>query len=176
MTTHLDHITYCNTSSGPNWSKDETYRVFIINARRDQISVQEMAPITLPETLPSFEPGKKWLQVRHRANMAPIRQSKPDYGLGFEVEILTTIQVVPSSLGSGTRNSRGNSQRGRFRAKGNYFKVFKSFCLKADARIWPWLTNLCHIRSMRDAANNRISHGNWFNSKRWNPMKITADG
>ena len=33
--------------------------------------------------------------------MAHIRQSRPDYGLGFEVEVLTTFEVVPFSLESG---------------------------------------------------------------------------
>ena len=33
--------------------------------------------------------------------MAHIRQSRPDYGLGVEVEVLTTFRVVPFSLGSG---------------------------------------------------------------------------
>ena len=33
--------------------------------------------------------------------MAHIRQSRPDSGLDFQVEILKRIEVVPSSLGSG---------------------------------------------------------------------------
>ena len=33
--------------------------------------------------------------------MAHIRQSRPDYGLGFEVDVLTAFQVFPFSLGSG---------------------------------------------------------------------------
>ena len=33
--------------------------------------------------------------------MALIRQSRPDSGLGFEVEVIETFQVVLSSLGSG---------------------------------------------------------------------------
>ena len=33
--------------------------------------------------------------------MAHVRQSRPDYGLGFQVKVLKTRQVVPSSLGSG---------------------------------------------------------------------------
>ena len=38
--------------------------------------------------------------VRCRANMAHIRQSRPDSGLGFQVHVLTLFEVVPSSLGS----------------------------------------------------------------------------
>ena len=34
MTTHLDHISHCNTSSGANWSNRWTNRVFI-TTRRD---------------------------------------------------------------------------------------------------------------------------------------------
>jgi len=33
--------------------------------------------------------------------MAHIRQSRPDSGLGFQVKVLKTFQVVPSSLESG---------------------------------------------------------------------------
>ena len=35
------------------------------------------------------------------ANMARIKQSRPDYGLGFKVKVVGTIQVVPYSLASG---------------------------------------------------------------------------
>ena len=38
---------------------------------------------------------------RCRANMAHIRQSMPDSGLGFQVKVRITFQVIPSSLGSG---------------------------------------------------------------------------
>ena len=33
--------------------------------------------------------------------MAHIRQSWPDFGLGFRVKVLQFFKVVPSSLGSG---------------------------------------------------------------------------
>ena len=58
--------------------------------------------------------------VRCPANMAHIRQSRPDYGLGCQVKVVetlnvvpsstfkvvpsSTLKVVPSSLGSGTRD------------------------------------------------------------------------
>ena len=35
ITTHLDHISYGKTASGTNWSNILTYRLFIINTRRD---------------------------------------------------------------------------------------------------------------------------------------------
>jgi len=31
--------------------------------------------------------------------MAHVRQSRPDYGLGFQVRVLKTFQAVPLSLG-----------------------------------------------------------------------------
>ena len=34
--------------------------------------------------------------------MAHMGQSRPDHGLGFQVKVLKTFQVVPSSLGSKT--------------------------------------------------------------------------
>jgi len=38
---------------------------------------------------------------RCRANVAHIRQSRPDSGLGFQVKVLKTFKDVPSSLESG---------------------------------------------------------------------------
>ena len=51
-----------------------------------------------------IHPGKRTRLVdqdRFQANMAHIRQSRPDSGLGFQVKGLVTFQAVPSSLGSG---------------------------------------------------------------------------
>ena len=51
---------------------------------------------------------------RFRANMAHIRQSRPDSCLGFQVKALDTFQGVPSSLGSGypqRRQPPGRSPR-----------------------------------------------------------------
>ena len=39
--------------------------------------------------------------TRCRANVAHVRQSRPDSGLGFQVKVLNTLQGVPFSLGSG---------------------------------------------------------------------------
>ena len=41
---------------------------------------------------------------RCQANVAHIRQPRPDSGLGVQVKVLQTLQVVPSSLGSGPGN------------------------------------------------------------------------
>ena len=38
---------------------------------------------------------------RCHVKMAHVRQSRPDFGLGFRVKILQTFRAVPSSLGSG---------------------------------------------------------------------------
>ena len=45
--------------------------------------------------------GQGVFSVRCLANMAHIRQSRPESGLGFQVNVLQLLQVVPSSLGSG---------------------------------------------------------------------------
>jgi hypothetical protein len=42
-----------------------------------------------------------WGLVRCRTNLAQIGQSRPDSGLGLEVQVLS-FKVVPSSLGSST--------------------------------------------------------------------------
>jgi len=42
---------------------------------------------------------------RCRANVAHIRQSRPDAGLAFQVKFLKMFQCVPSSLGSGLGTS-----------------------------------------------------------------------
>ena len=39
--------------------------------------------------------------VRCRANMAHVRQSRPDSGLDFQVKVFKTLSVVPPSLESG---------------------------------------------------------------------------
>ena len=36
------------------------------------------------------------LPPRRRANTAHIRQSRPDFGLGFQVKVVKTFEVVPS--------------------------------------------------------------------------------
>jgi len=35
LTTHLDHMIHCEATSGTNWLNKRTYRVFIVNTRRD---------------------------------------------------------------------------------------------------------------------------------------------
>ena len=83
--------------------------------------------------------------VRCPANMAQIRQSRPDSGLDFQVEVLKTFCVVPSWPGSGTENAPSVNDKGGGRAGGpelrrlrwNNLKRFNDFCRKAKARTWP---------------------------------------
>ena len=42
--------------------------------------------------------GALWF--RYRANLAHVRQPRPDFGLGVRVKVLHTLKVAPSSLGS----------------------------------------------------------------------------
>ena len=74
-----------------------------VHARFSNVSDKDTAA-SVPErgavlrcsaSVQGFDPG------RCRANMAHRRQSRPDPGLGFQVQVLETFQVVPSSLGSG---------------------------------------------------------------------------
>ena len=44
-------------------------------------------------------------------NMAHTRQSRPDSGLGLQVKVLHTVQVVPSSLGGQVGRDKKNDDR-----------------------------------------------------------------
>ena len=55
-----------------------------------------------------------------RANMAHIRQSRPDSGLGFRVQFIETFWFVSSSLGSGCVNPAGGRNREGKRATINH--------------------------------------------------------
>ena len=48
LTAHLD-ISPCKTASGTNWSNGWTYRVFIINTRRDSTPIRRIEPCTETE-------------------------------------------------------------------------------------------------------------------------------
>ena len=52
------------------------------------------------------------LGVRCRANMPYLCQSRPDPGLGFQVAIMKTVSVVPSSLGRKLTNVLPVSKQG----------------------------------------------------------------
>ena len=59
--------------------------------------------MALGEGVVSHERGTA---VRCRANVAHLRQSRPDYGLGFQVKFLKTFQVVPFSFATPVRRER----------------------------------------------------------------------
>ena len=44
---------------------------------------------------------------RGKANLAHIRQSRPDSGIGFQAKVLHTFEGFPSSLGSGPGGGSG---------------------------------------------------------------------
>jgi hypothetical protein len=54
-----------------------------------------------PQHLSPIVPSVTNYPIGCRANMARIRQSRPDSGLGFQVKVLNTCKLVPSSLASG---------------------------------------------------------------------------
>jgi len=70
------------------------------------------AGLFLMSEVPLYQSKSVWAS-RSRAIMAPVRQCRPDSGLGFQAKdsgldfqakVLKTISVVPSSLGSGRRD------------------------------------------------------------------------
>ena len=42
--------------------------------------------------------------------------------------------------------------------RGNELKYFKDFYLKAEARIWPWLSHMCHFARQRFGAKRAQPH------------------
>jgi hypothetical protein len=68
---------------------------------------------TFPVVPPLLESGnlislmERRLQLEQvRSRMAYVRQSQPDFGLGFQANLLKTCQVVPSVLESGNLRTR----------------------------------------------------------------------
>ena len=47
-----------------------------------------------------FDQPSRAIEVGFRANVAHVRQSRPDYGLGFQVKVRGPFQCVPSALES----------------------------------------------------------------------------
>jgi len=78
---------------------------------------------------------------RFRANPVHISQSWPDYGVGFQVKVRKTFQVVPSSLGeplthfartpahAGLATSGGYAQS-RATAYGTTYRSTLRYCLR----------------------------------------------
>ena len=66
--------------------------------------------------------------------MAQTRQSRPDFGLGFQVKVLGRFEGVPSSLGPGPLSrGEGNSNVQRFRG-GLVFKAHR-LCVSLNSRL-----------------------------------------
>ena len=74
------------------------------------LMIRYRCPNLRNQTLKDLNSGKRVLvsslkirkfYSRCRANMAHIRQSRSDYGIGFQVKVLTPVQVLLFLLGSG---------------------------------------------------------------------------
>jgi hypothetical protein len=59
-----------------------------------------IVPFSLDSVKTSGVPALK--SFPGRANMAHLRQSRPDSDLGFQVNVIKTFPVVPTWLGSGS--------------------------------------------------------------------------
>ena len=61
-------------------------------------------------------PVSIWFGCTYRANVAHIRQSRTDSGLGFHVRVLESINVLPSLLGRGPERAPEEVRRQRLDA------------------------------------------------------------
>ena len=68
------------------------------------VSADQPPPLS---PLPRSDGGR----AGQRGDAAQIRQSRPDSGLGFQVEVLGTLYGVASSLGSGMTNDMAQRER-----------------------------------------------------------------
>ena len=100
---NLLHTCFCNTS------KPIFVVIFVIRFWKKKLSPDEAAG---EATRVSVD--------RRRANMAHVRPSRPDSGLGFQVEVAKIFGGVPFSL------SPPSSDYGT--------------CRTVKARFWPWLS------------------------------------
>ena len=87
-------------------------------------------------------------QVRCRANMAHIRQSRPDSGLGFQAKVLKTFRDVPYLIGRG---------RGARRASNASAKSTRSFIFTTlettQRQIDGFLSQLPFNRYLKEVAS-----------------------
>ena len=76
--------------------------------------------------------------LRGRANMAQIRQSRPDSGLGFQVNVLQPFRVVPSSLGSAVEGAGSPPQmlRGAIVKRNPGREVQNSYSTSWNIHFW----------------------------------------
>ena len=99
-------------------------------------------------------------------------QGFKDFYLNLKTRILTlTVLYVPCSLGSGDVLRRGVMISVAER-EGNNLNFFKDFYLEAMARIWPWLSSMCHIRS---DAETCYAEGSYYAGREL-PAGITKHG
>ena len=127
ITTHLNHISHCETASGTNWSNRWTYRVVIMNTGPDEVddgthvharhqdggyrAIMAHARQCHHGTYKTVKArnirqSRPWSPCEfatpgYQAIMAHIRQAGEDSGVGFQVRVVKSVSVVPSSLGSG---------------------------------------------------------------------------
>ena len=74
-----------------------------------------------------------------------MRQSWPDFGLGFQAEFLESFEVIPSSIGSGYAFGTGLRVGTRclstlLRANMAHVVRVNGTCKTVEARFWPWLS------------------------------------
>ena len=98
-----------------------------------------------------------WYNPRCRANAAHVRQSRPDSGLGFQVDALKTFQVVPFSLRSvQVPPTIWCRPRRTPRCRVNMAHIAQSRpdCT-VKATFWPWLSKPFELFPLRSAAEHR---------------------
>jgi hypothetical protein len=85
--------------------REDEWRIRQEHTRENLLRRGSHTPNPTPQTMNRRIPGRTWrlCQYRCRMNMAHLRQSRPDSGVGFQEKIFKPFQVVPSSLGSGVR-------------------------------------------------------------------------
>ena len=107
-------------------------------------------------------------QVRLPANVAHIRQSRPDvYGLAFEVQVLNTIDTVPSSLGSGEWDCLDQHLVLTFSQNNRKCKVFPFFL----AAVCSKSSSLNHVAGR---AGSPVPFGTIFNVRASTLQKCAA--
>ena len=101
--------------------------------------------------------------VRCQANTAHIRQSRPDSGLGFQVKVLRSCEVVHASLGCGTQEATADLS-----ARSYLLPSTLGTCKTVNARLWLRLEPFFKGKSLktrvvlpRSGAVSRLLVGAW---------------
>ena len=108
-------------------------------------------------------------QVRCRSKMAHIRHSRPDSVLNFQAKALKSLKSDPPSLGRGPVSCFHEIlfSSKDFKRRGNNLKRFKDFCLHDKARIWHWLSYMCHVRVTAERVHARARNATSRNDECW---------